>query len=88
MKQIRQQGVFVLGPYKDYLGYAKYDAESKLWHGEVSGLRDVVTFQGKSVDELSRSFVDSIDDYLDFCKFRGEPPERPIFWKVPIAIEA
>ena len=40
-------------------------------------LRDVITFQGRSVDELKRAFAESVDDYPEFCKARGEEPEKP-----------
>jgi len=35
-----------------------------LFHGEVIDLRDVITFQGTSVEELKSAFQDSVDDYL------------------------
>jgi predicted HicB family RNase H-like nuclease len=63
--------------YKGYSGRAEYDDESGLLHGEVLDLRDVITFQAKSVDELEAAFRDSIDDYLEFCKERGEEPDKP-----------
>ena len=63
--------------YKGYTGRAEYDDESGILHGEVLDLRDVVTFQAKSVDELEAAFRDSIDDYLEFCKERGEEPDKP-----------
>jgi predicted HicB family RNase H-like nuclease len=62
--------------YKDYIGHVEYDDEAKIFHGEVVGLRDIITFQGKSVEELEQSFRDSIDDYLKWCKERGEKPEK------------
>jgi len=63
--------------YKGYVGKVEFDAEAHLFHGEVGGIRDVVTFQGKSVAELERAFKDSVDDYLAFCCQRGEGPEKP-----------
>jgi predicted HicB family RNase H-like nuclease len=36
----------------------------------VLDLRDVVTFQGRSVEEIEQAFRDSIDDYLAFCEER------------------
>lgn len=63
--------------YKGYTGRVEYDDESGLLHGEVLDLRDVVTFQSKSVEEIQQSFRDSIEDYLDFCRDRGEEPDRP-----------
>ena len=62
--------------YKGYIGHVEYDNEAKIFHGEVVGLRDIITFQGKSVDDLEQAFKDSIDDYLAWCKERGEKPEK------------
>ncbi len=63
--------------YKGYHGNVAFDEEAGLFHGEVVDLRDVITFQGKSVDELQQAFHDSVDDYLDFCQQRGEDPDKP-----------
>ncbi len=38
--------------YKGYHGKVEFDEEAGLFYGEVVNLRDVITFQGKSVDEL------------------------------------
>jgi predicted HicB family RNase H-like nuclease len=62
--------------YKGYIGHVEYDDEAKIFHGEVIGLSDVITFQGNSVDELEQSFRDSVDDYLNWCKERKEKPEK------------
>ena len=63
--------------YKGYLGQVEYDDEAGIFHGEVVNLRDVITFQGESVDELRRALRESVDDYLAFCAARGEEPEKP-----------
>jgi predicted HicB family RNase H-like nuclease len=63
--------------YKGYQATIEFDDEAEIFHGEVTGLRDVITFQGKSVAELKKAFRDSVEDYLAFCKERGEEPERP-----------
>lgn len=57
--------------YKGYLSEVTYDAKAKIFHGEVLGLKDVITFQGTSVDELEKAFRDSIDDYRAWCEERG-----------------
>jgi len=62
--------------YKGYMGHGEYDAEAKLFHGEVIGLKDIITFQGTTVEEIEKAFRDSIDDYLMWCKERGEEPEK------------
>jgi predicted HicB family RNase H-like nuclease len=63
--------------YKGYTGHAEYDDEAGIFHGEVLDLRDVITFQGRSVKEIERSFRESIDDYLTFCSERGEEADKP-----------
>ena len=63
--------------YKGYGCTVRFDDEADIFHGEVSGLRDVVTFQGRTVDELRLAFRESVDDYLEFCESRGEEPDKP-----------
>lgn len=63
--------------HNGYQAAIEYDEEAELFHGEIAGLRDVITFQGKSVAELKTAFRDSVEDYLAFCRERGEEPEKP-----------
>ena len=63
--------------YKGYVGHVEFDDTAETFHGEVANLRDVVTFEGRSVDELRRAFHDSIDDYLAWCAERGKEPDKP-----------
>ncbi|MGA7501056.1 MAG: type II toxin-antitoxin system HicB family antitoxin [Isosphaeraceae bacterium] len=63
--------------YKGYVGKVEFDDEAGIFHGEVLDTRDVITFQGRSVDELKTAFQESIDDYLAFCKQCGEEPNKP-----------
>ena len=63
--------------YKGYVGKVEFDDEAGIFHGEVLDTRDVITFQGRSVAELKTAFQESIDDYLAFCKERGEEPNKP-----------
>ena len=63
--------------YKGYLSRVEFDDEANIFHGEVINIRDVITFQGRSVDELRQAFKDSVEDYLAFCTERGEEPDQP-----------
>ncbi|MCY2924702.1 MAG: type II toxin-antitoxin system HicB family antitoxin [Planctomycetota bacterium] len=72
--------------YKGYFGKVEYDAEANILHGEVLGIRDVVTFQARSVDEVERAFHESVDDYLAFCRDRGEKPDKPCSGKFVVRI--
>jgi predicted HicB family RNase H-like nuclease len=63
--------------FKGYIGKVEFDDDAEIFHGEIINTRDVITFQGRSVAELTKAFRDSVDDYLEFCKQRGEAPEKP-----------
>ena len=74
--------------YKDYTGKVEFDNEADIFHGEVIGLRDVITFQGRTVDEVREAFRESVDDYLAFCAKRGEEPEKPFTGKFVLRLPA
>lgn len=72
--------------HKGYHGHVEFDAEAGVFHGEVLGTRDVITFQGTSVEELKEAFRDSVDDYLDYCKERGEEPDKPFSGRLMVRV--
>jgi len=72
--------------HRGYTAHIEYDDEDGLFHGEVIDLRDVVTFAGRSVDELRQAFHDSVDDYLEFCEERGEDPDRPFSGRLMVRL--
>lgn len=63
--------------YKDYTGIVEYDPDGKIFTGEVIGLHDVITFQGRTPEELEQSFRASVDFYLEMCQQDGVSPQRP-----------
>ena len=71
--------------YKGYVGTV--EAEDGTFVGRVTGLRDVITFEGETFAEVEQAFRDSIDDYLAFCAERGEPPDRPYSGKIPLRVD-
>ncbi len=72
--------------YKGYFAKIEFDDEANIFHGEVINLRDVITFQGETVNKLRKAFQDSVDDYLEFCEERGENPEKPYSGKFVIRV--
>ena len=73
--------------YKGYQAVVSFDEDADIFHGEVVDLRDVITFQGKSVRELKKEFAASVDDYLAYCQERGEEPEKPFSGQFVVRIE-
>ena len=72
--------------YKGYAGRAEFDEEAGLLHGEVVDIKDVITFEGRSVEELERAFRESVDDYLDYCEKRGEKPDKPFTGRLTLRL--
>lgn len=72
--------------YKGYIGNVSYDSESRIFHGEVLNTRDVITFQGRSVEEIEKAFKDSINDYIQWCREEGVTPEKPYSGKFNLRI--
>lgn len=74
--------------YKGYIGKVEIDDEAGILYGEVINVRDVITFEGSSVDEIQEAFHESVDDYLEFCTKRGESPEKPFSGKFVLRLPA
>ena len=72
--------------YKGYLSRIEFDDDINVFHGEVINIRDVITFQGTSVQELRQAFEDSVEDYLAFCAERGEEPDKPFSGRFAIRL--
>jgi predicted HicB family RNase H-like nuclease len=63
--------------YKGYQGRFEYDQEADIFHGDVLHINDVVTFQGRSIDELKKALADSVEDYFDLCREVEKEPQKP-----------
>ncbi|HEX5385285.1 MAG TPA: type II toxin-antitoxin system HicB family antitoxin [Gemmatimonadales bacterium] len=74
--------------YKGYIGRVDVDADAGILHGRVINTRDMITFEGRSVAEAERAFHGSVDDYLEFCESRGEPPDKPFSGKFLVRVSA
>ena len=72
--------------HKGYHAAVTYDQEAGVFHGEIVGTRDVIFFEGTSVEELNKEFRFSIDDYLAMCAERGQAPDKPFSGKIPLRV--
>jgi len=63
--------------YKGYIAEIEFDEGDQIYHGRVPEIEDVITFEGKTHEELEQAFVDSIEDYLDFCLTENKEPSIP-----------
>jgi len=74
--------------YKGYIGKVEIDEEVGILYGEVINVRDVITFEGTTVEQVQQAFRESVDDYLDFCAQRGKSPEKPFSGKFVVRLPA
>ena len=74
--------------YKGYFGKVEYDDEARILHGEVLGIKDVITFQADKASKIEKAFHESVDDYLAFCKERGEKPNKPFSGQFVVRLNA
>ena len=70
--------------YKGYAGSIEFDDEDMVVHGRVLGIRDIVTFEAETAEQLVKAFQGSVDDYLAFCKERGADPQKPYSGKLAL----
>ncbi len=63
--------------YKGYQGSFEYDPDADIFHGDVLHLTDVITFQGRSIDELKAALAESVEVYLEYCAQKGKEPQKP-----------
>lgn len=62
--------------YNGYHGTVGYSAEDNLLVGSVVGVQDSLNFHGSTLEEITQSFHDCIDEYLEVCRLLGKNPEK------------
>ena len=72
--------------YKNYIGQVEFDDEANIFHGEIINTKDVITFQGTSVDELRNEMQNSVETYLSFCAKQNRAPDKPFSGKFLIRL--
>lgn len=57
--------------YKGYTAQIEVDVDAGILFGQMLDINDVITFKGKTVEEISQEFKNSINDYLEFYQELG-----------------
>ena len=55
--------------YKSYVGSIEYSKKDDLLYGEVLGIRGLISYEGKTGQNLEDDFKEAIDAYLCARKF-------------------
>lgn len=62
--------------YKDYTGSIEYSQEDNLLHGQVLGIKSLLSYEGETGNELEINFKETIDAYISMCAKKNIPPEK------------
>jgi predicted HicB family RNase H-like nuclease len=63
--------------YKGYYGSIEYSKEDKCLYGKVLGMtKDLILYEGNTVEELENDFKNGIDSYFESCKELGIKPRK------------
>jgi predicted HicB family RNase H-like nuclease len=63
--------------YRGYDGSIIHDAEDRLYHGKILGIRDFVIYHGDTPEEAAKIFRESVDAYLSHFEEEGKAPPKP-----------
>lgn len=70
-----------------YVARIDLNEEDDTFHGRITNISDVVTFEGKNVKELMREFATSLKVYREVCREDGREPEEPFSGKFVLRVE-
>jgi predicted HicB family RNase H-like nuclease len=74
--------------YRGYHAEIRYDPSADAFHARVLGMRDVISFFGRTPEELRLEMQAAIEDYLDWCRADGAKPERSWSGKLTLRSDA
>ncbi|MFT3728337.1 MAG: type II toxin-antitoxin system HicB family antitoxin [Terricaulis sp.] len=63
--------------YKGYVGTVQLSETDNVFHGKLSNIRDLVTYESANAKGLVKAFHEAVDDYLADCKADGREPDKP-----------
>ena len=63
--------------YKGYVGSIEFSEADAVLHGKVVGIKSLISFEGNTVNAITKDFHNAVDEYLAFCAETGKQPEKP-----------
>ncbi|MBU3918047.1 type II toxin-antitoxin system HicB family antitoxin [bacterium] len=72
--------------YKGYVGTVEYSTPDEILFGRVLGIKDSISYEGKTVVDLKEDFQNGIDHYMEVCEKTGKEPEKPFSGKFVVRI--
>jgi predicted HicB family RNase H-like nuclease len=73
--------------YNGYSARVELDEDRGVMFGRILELSDLVSFEGRTVEELRAALAEAVDDYLAWCTESGTEPEKPYSGRVLLRLE-
>ena len=54
--------------YKGHVGSIEYSDEDQIYFGQLLNIKDLVTYEGSTMEELYEFYHDAVDEYLTFLE--------------------
>jgi len=62
--------------YNGFIGSVQFSADDNVFFGKLEGINDLVTFEGKTVQELKDAFCYMVDEHIKDCAAENIPVEK------------
>jgi predicted HicB family RNase H-like nuclease len=63
--------------YKGYHGSYELSVEDSVFFGKLEFIKDLVSYEGETAENILESFHEAVDDYLVTCEENGKAPDKP-----------
>ncbi|MDX2431917.1 MAG: hypothetical protein QNK35_13355 [Bacteroides sp.] len=61
--------------YKGFIGSVHYASEDRVFYGKVEGVKDLISFEGSTVNELEEGFKYMVDEHIKDILASSNPDE-------------
>jgi predicted HicB family RNase H-like nuclease len=58
--------------YKGFKGSYTFNEDTGLFQGKVVNIKDLITFEGKSIESTHKAFCKAVDTYMVWCARYGK----------------
>jgi predicted HicB family RNase H-like nuclease len=59
--------------YKNFIGSVNYSPEDDILFGKIEEIDDLISFEGKNVEQIKSAFYEAVDDYIEICDSLKKP---------------
>ncbi len=72
--------------FRGYTARVAFDERDNIFVGRILGIRNIISFHGKTVTTLRTEFENAVKDYMNDCEEQGLKPEKPASGKMLLRV--